>query len=267
MRKILFSLLLLGLMVGSGYCAEQWNTSVVAGTSNPSNLDTLLSSNFNVTDRLLSDYREGAVISYATVATLNVSAGEVACSDGTTTKWRKNPGITPVTWADIDTAPEENSTTYNVFALADADATNFTISISKSATTGTYYKKLGSFYNDAGSNITGIKNDGLTQFGDWVSKSANVVYQATTDGTVHVYLVATTQTTSNTYVIGKTDSNSSPTTPRTACHAFETGDPNYRSEYAGFSMNVKSRDYYTAISGSVSAPTILTVYWSPKEGG
>jgi hypothetical protein len=75
---------------------------------------------------------------------------------------RANTSATTVTWANIDTGAEAISSTYYLWAVADADATTFTvmISLSNTAPTGaTYYRKLGSFYNDASGNITQITND------------------------------------------------------------------------------------------------------------
>ena len=114
--------------------------------------------------RLLAGYRKEAKIVYATAATLTVEAGEVVCSNsaGTLRKMRRNTSSTTVEWTDIDTGSEAASTTYYVYAIADADATTFTIKITLSATAPssvTYYAKLGSFYNNVSSNIEAIVND------------------------------------------------------------------------------------------------------------
>ena len=73
---------------------------------------------------------------------------------------RQNTANTTVTWADIDTGAEAASTTYYVYAVADADATTATFMVSANSSTptgATYYKKIGSFYNDSSSNIDRTK--------------------------------------------------------------------------------------------------------------
>jgi hypothetical protein len=124
----------------------------------------MLNTNNNATDRLLSEFRQGMVVSYASASTLSAEAGQVTCSNsaGTIRKMRSNPSATTITWSDIDTGAEAISTTYYVYAVADADATTvtFKISISNTAPTGvTYYKRLCSFYNNAAGDIEQIKND------------------------------------------------------------------------------------------------------------
>ena len=115
-------------------------------------------------DRLLSNYQT-CNLNYASVSTITVGIGEVVCSnsDGSLRKFRANTSATTVTWADIDVSAEGSSTTYYVHAVADTDATTFTckISTSETAPTGcTYYKSLGSFYNNSDGDIEQI-SDGL----------------------------------------------------------------------------------------------------------
>jgi hypothetical protein len=92
----------------------------------------------------------------------------VSNAAGTVRLMLANAAATSVTFTDIDTGAEAASTTYYVYAIGSATTdTEFTVKISASATapTGvTYYKKIGSFYNDASSNIvkTTITNDNDT---------------------------------------------------------------------------------------------------------
>jgi hypothetical protein len=103
-----------------------------------------------------------------------VSAGEIVCSNSgaTVRKFRQNTSSTNVTFSDIDTGAEASGTTYYIYAVCDADATTatFKISASSSAPSGvTYYKILGSFYNDASSDIDRNKiytNAGSAPFTD-----------------------------------------------------------------------------------------------------
>ena len=106
---------------------------------------------------LLIAYRRGCNVEYKGTADLYVRLGEICIPDASgNIRLRRNTTDTTVTWANIDTGAEEASTIYYVYAVADASATTFTVMISKSATTptgATFYKLLGSFYNDASSNI------------------------------------------------------------------------------------------------------------------
>lgn len=175
MRKVLMWLLCLGLFLIPiyGYAANEWEQDTPLGSSSPSDLDTNIQNYITEPlERMLFTYRSKAKIVYASASTLTVEAGEVACRDSGSTliKMRRNTSSTTVAWADLDTGSEAASTTYYIWAVADADATTFTVKISASATfpTGvTYAAKLGSFYNDSSSNITNIANDHSEGIGEW----------------------------------------------------------------------------------------------------
>ena len=152
------------LICFNAYAADEWDKSDPAGSESPSDLDSLITTNNEVIDRLLKNYQEGCKISYASASTLTVATGEVICSNstGALRKMRSNTSAVTVTWGMIDTGAEASSTTYYLYAVADADATTFTveISLSSSAPTGaTYYARLGSFYNNSDSDIEQISND------------------------------------------------------------------------------------------------------------
>jgi hypothetical protein len=165
MKKLALALILTMAFQPLGFSASEWDKAKPAGTDDRSDIDTIIQVNNEATDRLLSNYRRGASISYSSEAQITVDVGEVVCSNaaGTVRKFRANTTVTTVTWADIDTGSEANSTTYYVYAVADADATTATFKISASSTTptgATYYKRLGSFYNNSSGNIESITNDG-----------------------------------------------------------------------------------------------------------
>ena len=167
MRKICISILILCLFfINTAFAVDNWTPANPAGGSQAADIDANVIANNNAVDRLFSYYRIGCNISYASASTVSVAAGSVVCSDtaGTTRKLRANTTATTVTWTNIDTGSEAASTTYYVYAIGDTDAATFTIVVSTNASTpgGTshdYYKRLGSFYNDASSNITTVTND------------------------------------------------------------------------------------------------------------
>jgi hypothetical protein len=161
---IILSIAIICLLSTNIYAADQWDPSDPAGTANASDLDALIIANNNALDRFLSYGRHDCVISYSSASAISVGTGSIVCSNsgGTVRRLRVNTSATSVGWSDIDSGSENSSTTYYIFACADADATTFTIKVTtnSSAPTGiTYYKRLGSFYNDASSNITQITND------------------------------------------------------------------------------------------------------------
>ena len=181
MKRFVFLLCFL-LATGPGFAADQWAKGKPAGTDSPSDIDDLIGVNNAALDRLLYTYREGAKISYSTAAQVSVGIGAIALpnSDGSVVRWRRNTSATTVTWANIDTGSEANSTTYYIYGVADTDATTFTCTISTnaSAPTGkTYYRLLGSFYNDSSGNISNISNDNdyFKEVGGWVSWSGSTI--------------------------------------------------------------------------------------------
>jgi len=165
MKKLLSLLLILILSTCNVYAANQWRKGtgedVILGTENISDIDTVSFQNIvDPLDRLLSNYRDGVEVAYASSSTITVSAGEIICSNaaGTVRLMVKNTSATTVDWTDLDTGAEQASTTYYLYAIVTntTDAT-FTVKISASSTTPsgvTYYKRIGSFYNDSSSNIS-----------------------------------------------------------------------------------------------------------------
>lgn len=263
--KILCLLMSFGL-VFSVYAANQFRAGTtaqtIAGTTNISDIDTV--SYQNMTDpigRLNANYQEGCKISYASASTITVGAGEIVLqnSAGTIFLMQQNASATTVAWTSLDTGSESASTTYFLWAYQETatdEDFDVTISTSSSAPSGkTYYARLGSFYNDSSSNITrdGIDNDNnyyALHLGDWLSKSNNVSYLASTDGE---FFACGLMAAGNTSLTGYTDSSNPPTTAR------QTLSRSYGEHHISLSVSVKRGDYYKVTGASAY------VYWIPSE--
>jgi len=164
MKKFLVLLLVLSLVLtSSAFAAVGWVKGKPAGTINPGTIDDTIGENNDALDLVLSTFQQGCKISYSSAAQITVGSGGVVVSNsaGTVRLMLANTSATTVTWADIDTGAEAASTTYYLYAIGSATTdTVFTVKIStsSSAPTGvTYYKRLGSFYNDSSSNIAGAE--------------------------------------------------------------------------------------------------------------
>jgi len=161
MKKLFVILFGFLLLVGNAN-AQQWSKSDPAGTRNISDIDYYVTNNNTALDRLLANYNTIS-LSYNSAAQVTASAGQVTVSnsDGSTRLLLSNSSATTVTWADIDAGAEANSTTYYVYAIAalsTSEAATFKISTSSSAPTGvTYYKRIGSFYNNSSGDIDRTK--------------------------------------------------------------------------------------------------------------
>lgn len=165
--KKLFVILL--LLVATQVSAAQWDKSYPIGTTLIPDLATDSSGtpnpNNEALDRLLANYREGLKISYSSSSALAVSSGEITVSNAAETVrlFLKQASAGSITFSNIDTGSEASSTTYYVYAgtSTTSDTTPiFYISTSSTSPSGvTYYKKIGSFYNNSSSNITNIKNN------------------------------------------------------------------------------------------------------------
>lgn len=169
MRKLLAFLLVITLCFPC-YAATQWMNGTgehtILGSESAADIDSASYNNIVLPlDALLANYRLGAQIVYASASTLTVESGEVtlSSSDGSIRLMQTNAASTTVAWTDIDTGAEAASTTYYVWAFqATVDDADFDVTISTSSTAPsgkTYYRRLGSFYNDSSSNITNITND------------------------------------------------------------------------------------------------------------
>lgn len=169
MKKLLFVMsLILVLGVTTAYSATAWRKGTgedtPLGTEKINDLDDVLFERItSPLDRLLANYVQGAVLTYNSGSTINITAGSVTCSNsaGTVRKMRLNTSVINATFAgNLDTGLEAAATTYYVYASCDADATTFIIKISANSTSPaliTSYKRLGSFYNNGSSDIDRTK--------------------------------------------------------------------------------------------------------------
>lgn len=260
MKKLLTLILI--LMASPAWSANQWQngdgSGVFLGTTKINDIDTNGKNYaFDPLDRLMSNYRVGQVLTYASASTLTVTAGEIVVTDGVLSKLMlQNAASTTVTWTDIDTGTEAVSTTYYVYAVAATSASTavtYKISLSSSVPTGvTYYKRIGSFYNNADGNIANISNDNdVKKFGTAQSKTAGATYQATTDG----YVVGFANCSGSGASIGDyllySDGVSTPTTLVAAdsCQYSNTNN------YGNIAYFVKSGDYYKTTTNNHGQPS------------
>lgn len=211
----------------------------------------------SITD-LLSSYRRGCSVEYKGNADLYVRAGEIMITDASgNRRLRRNTSDTTVNWANIDTGSEANSTVYYVYAVADSNATTFTVVISTNATTPTgctFYKLIGMFYNNSSGNINIVGNLPKTLLGKRVAMAANTVYQAATDGFVEATADSRTENSPND-LVGKTDGSTPPTT--VIFTPYDYGQ-NQRSSLYGF-MHVRKGDYWLVDSNYGGE----TIYFTP----
>ena len=269
MKRLWMSLLAVLLMANQAFAVTQWRNGAgensVLGTENASDIDSASYNNIVAPlDSLLSNYRQGAAISYVSASSISVGTGELVASnsDGSIRLMVANTSATTATFADIDTGAEAASTTYYVYAIVSAVSdTTFTVKLSTSSTAPsgvTYYKRLGTIYNDSSSNIEASKvtNDNnyyALKLGDWLAKTANVVYTASTDG--YVVAFGTEPAVTGTYISILTDTANPPTTIRSKMHVTSAGS------YISVFSPVKKGNYYK----EVSTATTVTVYWIPQE--
>ena len=184
------------------FCYAEWSKAQPAGSTNASDIDYWVATvNNTAIDLLAKPYRVNATLMYSSVSTFTVLPGTIAIpnSDGSDVNWRTNTSSVTGTWADIDTGAENDTTQYYVYAVADADATTFTVKISTSSTTPTgvtNYRRIGYFYNDASSNIVSVGNDKGGDVGNTISvegttsiSTSSGTYSDMTD--MAVYFVST----------------------------------------------------------------------------
>jgi hypothetical protein len=198
MKKLILTILSVVFLFSQCFAANEWRKgtgeNVILGTEQGADVDTISYQNIVAPlDRLLTNYRQGPRLTYASASTLTVTSGEVTCSNGAATirRFRSNTSTITTSWTvgtnGLDAGAKANSTTYYVYAIGDADATTFTVVISTNSTTpgGTlhdYYKRLGSFYTDSSGNITNITNDNsLLSYYDsgWFAVTINTSYAKT----------------------------------------------------------------------------------------
>lgn len=214
MFKLLLTLMLV-LLSSQSWAVTQWDKAKPASGDNLTAWPTASTNNLSILDTELSNYRQGYTLTYSSGSTIVATSGEITVSNsgGSTRLFIQDASNNNITFANIDTGAEASSTTYYVYCGTNsttAASCTFYISLSSTTPTGvTYYKRLGSFYNDASSNITTIDNDNqIGEFNTWSAKTNGVVYQALTDGFVTAYI--SSSGTCSAY----TDSSNPPTTLR-----------------------------------------------------
>lgn len=182
MRKLLLVLLILALFAGQAFAINDWirgdGTDSVKGadspSDNPANLTNYMQ---DPLDRLLSHYIYQCTLTRTSATIITVSAGEVVCSNGADTikRFRKNTTTTTMTITTsgvggLDSGSSEKvSTWYDIYAVADANATTFTVIAAEQGVAlsdVTYYRYIGSVYNDSSSDLlnftwSGYGNDPL----------------------------------------------------------------------------------------------------------
>ena len=197
---IIISFLFAGV---NSYALDSWksdnNTDVIQGTSSPSDIDTLLATySTNPLSNLLTHHIYGATLTWTSASLITVSTGEVTCSNAGDTihRMRKNTATTTVNFAvvgvgGIDSGShagaEQASTWYSIYAVADAAATTFTAIATEQGTAPsdvTYYRYIGSVYNDAGKNILKFFCSG---YGPTVTYMWDIPISVTTAGTAGVW--------------------------------------------------------------------------------
>lgn len=252
----------------NSFATDGWQKSEPAGTRSASDIDAYVIQNNAAIDLALSYLRQGCVLSYSSTSSLSIGAGSIVVSnsDGSVRLMLAKTSAISTNWNvaenGLDTGSEAASTTYYVYAIASAVTdTAYTIKVttnSSAPSSVTYYKRLGSFYNDSSSNITyAITNDDNyygKSLGSWVSKSTDTVYQATTDGFVCACRAAATQAD----LTGLTNASNPPTTQV----AIDGNIPNTEGDKrrpGSITFPVKKGDYWKVVNATTS------VYWIPLE--
>jgi len=154
----------------NGYCIVDWiqgdgSDALPGATTAGADIDYGVTNYLqDPLDRLLINYIRGCTLTRTSATTVTVSAGEVVCSNGAGTikRFRQNTAtatmvMTTAGVGGIDSGSSEKvSTWYSLYAVADADATTFTIIASEQGVAlsdVTYYAYIGSVYNDSASDL------------------------------------------------------------------------------------------------------------------
>lgn len=257
MKKLLVLALL--LISSNVYAVDEWTVAKPAVGDNLTAFPADNQANNGAMNRLLSKYQRGQQITFKDANTVTVTAGEIVCSDGSTNKFRVNTSGTDVTFSNIDTGAEASATTYYVYANCDAAATTNTFKVSLSSTTPTgvtSFRRLGSFYNDASSNISRLVNDNYQGAGTAVSKSFETAYLALTDGFVFGYASGGA---ANCTMTAYSDSASAPATVvQMGSFTFVGGGPN---AYVPVSFFVNKGDYYKVTNSTAGGGAL---YFKPS---
>lgn len=192
MKKITICIFLLSFLAVSGnmaFSADQWDRAEPALDTEINDYDVELPENNAALERLLYSHRNGLRIEYLSASAVTVETGSIMCMDssGDVKVFRRMNSSTTVDWDDLDVDSEESEETYYIYATADTDIEGVVFKISLDGTSpdgSTYYRKIGSFYNDADSDITEISNLGeeLNYYDSgWFSVTTSTTYTKTHD--------------------------------------------------------------------------------------
>lgn len=170
-KRILCIVFIVMFSVASAYGADINDfmrgdaSNIVKGTDDPSDMDTLITNYLqDPLDKLLTESIHGCTLTRTSASVITVSVGEATIYNAAKTikRMRRNTSTTTINMANagvggIDSgSAEKASTIYSAYIVADADATTFTAICTEQGTAPsdvTYYRYVGSFFNDSGSNI------------------------------------------------------------------------------------------------------------------
>lgn len=258
MFKILLALLLMTVPAWS----QQWRNGVAEQTILGTSQAALIGFNsYNKIvlplDNLLATYCN-EYLTYTSSTTITVSSGSCVVSSSASTPIRLfllDPANTILSSANLDTGSLTASTTYYVYSTAATNtstSSTYFISASNTAPSGqTYYYQIGSFTTDANIQITNIINNRRTnQFNTTISKSANVVYQALTDGFVEG---VGNQTSGNSIFSGLTGSISGSMTTVQSC-----GGSSQSGNSCPIFFAVRRGDYWEVTANSATVYYLST---------
>jgi hypothetical protein len=246
MRKILFFIIGMILLVGNANATVGWNKSIPATSENPQAISPDVIENNTAVDLMLQNYRDGGVyVKLISTSEIDIGPGGVMLSNsgGSVRLMVANSSLTAMSSANIDTGSISPSSTYYIYAYASSTtATTFSIiySASSSSPTGiTYYQQIGKFTTNGSSNFASASSNINPQigFGSWTSPTQNSPLQAATDLICTAGFTSPTNSGDHSGNI-MTDSGTNPTTAR--CHATRDG-----STYIATSCStpVKKGDY------------------------
>lgn len=268
MKKILLSLILFATLCSPSIAADQWyhgdNTAPLLGTTKINDIDhDSQIYGFDPLNRVLANYRSGFQVQYKDASSITVTSGEIVVDSSSSGRLMlQNTSNTTVNWTNIDAGAEAVSTTYYVYAIAaTSSSTTATFKISTNATSptgSTFYKKIGSFYNDSSGNISTISNQsGGINVGVAIPRSINAApYQATTNG--YVTASCTSADTASTLAL-YTDSSSNPTTVQQWSGTHDIDSIRWM-HVSGF---VRAGDYYkvasTPAGSGCGSPTMVFI--------
>jgi len=156
-------------MATNSYAIDDWKqgtgTDAVVGTQNASDLDTTITNYIqDPLDKLLTHHIWGCILTHTSDDVVTIEVGEVTCSNGAGTirRMRKNIAATTIDFTGVGVGGIDSgsarvvSTMYDIYAVADANATTFTAIAAEQGNVlvdVTYYRYIGSAYNNSADSI------------------------------------------------------------------------------------------------------------------